>query len=653
MSRTFALALIAAVAIGTPAHAAPVGTSFSYQGEMRYDNQPANGDYDFEFALFDVETGGIPLAIDVAGDQPVNAGLFSTRIDYTEVPFAASQDYWLEVRVREGASTGGYQQLLPRQKVTPSPYAINARGVQAAGVNNAALADGAVSGGKIALDAVSSSKIVDGTIAAADVDATQVQHRVTGTCLPGSSIRAVDAAGAVLCQPAGSGTVTSVDTADGLTGGPVTATGTLSIADNGVNSAKIADNTITGADILNGTIAAADVNSAAVQLRVSGTCPGAIRQVNADGSTSCNNAIGTVRPFMPVIPPTVSAAGFGASSVTIGVDGLPLASFYAPASGDLIIVHCENVACTSVTATPIDTTGDVGDFNSIIIDRRGLGIVSYYDATNRDLKFAACLDIACTTATLRTLDSANDVGSHTSLALHNNGFPLIAYGDDTNGNLKLAICDDTCATPNLVTIDASANDVGNRNALTALDDFVVVAHHDATAGALKLTRCRTNATVCNAVSSVTADATATSGEGIAIARMANLVPVIFYTRNFEVRAIRCTELACSGIAPSNPMLGGLTPTFLSATRDALGYPIFVVVSVPNGTINAIRCADLQCAIPGLQGLTFGAGNPGFNAQPAMTLGHHGFPVITARFINSGGVAWVCDNHLCDLGGRER
>lgn len=653
MSRTYALALIAALLLAASAHAAPVGTSFSYQGEMRYDNQPANGDYDFEFALFDVETGGIPLAIDTVDDQAVTAGLFSTRIDYTEVPFAASQDYWLEVRVREGASSGGYQSLLPRQKVTPSPYAINARGVQADGVNNAALADGAVTGGKIALDAVSSSKIVDGTIAAADVDATQVQRRVTGSCLAGSSIRAVDETGAVLCQPAGIGTVTSIDTSGGLSGGPVTSAGTLSIADGGVTSAKIADNTITGTDILDATIGSADVDSAAVQLRVTGNCAGAIRQVNADGSTSCNNAIGTVHPFMPLLPPTVTAAGFGASSVTIGVDGLPLASFYAPATGDLIIVHCENVACTSVTATPLDTAGDVGDFNSIIIDRRGLGAVSYYDATNRDLKFASCLDVACTSATLRTLDSANDVGTHTSIALHNTGFPLIAYGDDTNGDLKLAICDNTCATANIITVDASANDVGNRNAMTALDDFVVIAHHDVTAGTLKVARCRTNATVCNTIVLVTADATATSGAGIAITRMANLVPVIFYTRNFEVRAIRCTDLACSGLTASNQMLGGLTPTFLTATRDALGYPIFVVVAVPNGTIDAIRCADLQCTVLGLRGMTFGAGNPGFNAQPSMTLGHHGYPVIMARFINNGGSAWVCDNHLCDFGGRER
>lgn len=52
----------------------------------------------------------------------------------------------------------------------------------------------------------------------------------------------------------GGGTVTSVGTGDGLTGGPITTSGTISIADNGVTSAKIADSTITGADINSNSI---------------------------------------------------------------------------------------------------------------------------------------------------------------------------------------------------------------------------------------------------------------------------------------------------------------------------------------------------------------------------------------------------------------
>src|SRR5262245_7462732 len=65
------------------------------------------------------------------------------------------------------------------------------------------------------------------------------QQRVTGTCPVGSSIRVINADGSVVCQLG----VTSVSTGSGLTGGPITTTGTIS------------------------------VNPAQVQSRVTGTCP--------------------------------------------------------------------------------------------------------------------------------------------------------------------------------------------------------------------------------------------------------------------------------------------------------------------------------------------------------------------------------------------
>ena len=149
---------------------------------------------------------------------------------------------------------------------------------------------------------MTSSKIVNGSIGVVDVDLTQIQRRVVGACAAGGAVQAVDPNGDVTCQPVGTGTVTTVDTAGGLTGGPIVGSGTVSIADGGVDGAKILDNSVSSADIANGSITnadiqdgtvnsddlgvnsvasaevldgsigAADVNSAAVQLRVTGTC---------------------------------------------------------------------------------------------------------------------------------------------------------------------------------------------------------------------------------------------------------------------------------------------------------------------------------------------------------------------------------------------
>src|SRR3989441_3156538 len=154
-----------------------------------------------------------------------------------------------------------------------------------------------------------------------------VQQRVTGTCPAGSSIRVINADGSVVCQVDANsgGTVTSVSTGSGLTGGPITTTGTISIAPGGVTSAHIAD----------GTVGAVDVNSAQVQLRVTGTCsPGsAIQAVRENGTVSCQSVGSGAVTDVTASAPLVSSGGtkpnislpnviIGATNTAIGSSAL-------------------------------------------------------------------------------------------------------------------------------------------------------------------------------------------------------------------------------------------------------------------------------------------------------------------------------------------
>jgi len=64
----------------------------------------------------------------------------------------------------------------------------------------AAVADGSITTEKLADGAVTSAKLSDGTITAADVLATSVQVRVSGSCAVGSYIRAIASNGTVTCE---------------------------------------------------------------------------------------------------------------------------------------------------------------------------------------------------------------------------------------------------------------------------------------------------------------------------------------------------------------------------------------------------------------------------------------------------------------------
>jgi hypothetical protein len=144
-------------------------------------------------------------------------------------------------------------------------------------------------------------------------------------------------------------------------------------------------------------------------------------------------------------------------SITIGVDGLPIISYFDEPNGDLKVAHCDDVACASATATTLDRAGNVGEYSSITIGADGLPIISYLDASNRNLKVAHCDDIACTSATATTLDRVGNVGQDSSITIGADGLPIISYYDFTNAYLKVAHCDDVaCTSATYVTLDRVA-----------------------------------------------------------------------------------------------------------------------------------------------------------------------------------------------------
>jgi len=108
--------------------AEPMGTAFTYQGRLIDANEAADGLYDFQFKLFDANSGGNKYGTDVNKPEvDVIDGYFTVELDFGSV--FDGNDRWLLIGVRPGDSNdpNEYTILEPCQKITPAPYALYAK----------------------------------------------------------------------------------------------------------------------------------------------------------------------------------------------------------------------------------------------------------------------------------------------------------------------------------------------------------------------------------------------------------------------------------------------------------------------------------------------------------------------------------------------
>src|SRR5215469_6999843 len=113
------------------------GTAFTYQGQLQNNGALASGTYNLQFSLYTTNTGSSPVAGPVTNSAVViTNGLFTVTIDFGSSVWNG-QTNWLQIGVETNNSTS-FTTLSPRQRVTPTPYAITSESV-----------DGTVSGSQL------------------------------------------------------------------------------------------------------------------------------------------------------------------------------------------------------------------------------------------------------------------------------------------------------------------------------------------------------------------------------------------------------------------------------------------------------------------------------------------------------------------------
>ncbi|OAI41035.1 hypothetical protein AYO38_04755 [bacterium SCGC AG-212-C10] len=128
---------VIAAETGARADIAPAATAlssaFTFQGKLNTAGSAESGDFDFEFRLFDEQTGGTQLGSTIARSLSVENGVFAARLN-----FGArfnGDERWLEVSVKR--TNAGSFDVLERQELTATPYALYASSIPLDGSGSA------------------------------------------------------------------------------------------------------------------------------------------------------------------------------------------------------------------------------------------------------------------------------------------------------------------------------------------------------------------------------------------------------------------------------------------------------------------------------------------------------------------------------------
>ncbi|MFA6054980.1 MAG: hypothetical protein WC769_06360 [Thermodesulfovibrionales bacterium] len=220
-----------------------VPQKINYQGTLSDSGgTPVTGSVTMVFSIYSLASGGTALWTETQS-LSVNNGIYNVNLgDVNPISLPFDTQYYLGVRV------GSDGEMIPRQTLTSVGYAFKAQEADSASDLSCI---GCVSQSELNFTPGTITGVTAGTgltgggtsgSLTLNLDTTTLQGRVSSSCAVGSSIRTINSDGTVICQADtnSGGTVTSVGAGAGLTGGPITTTGTLSLDFAGTGSATTA-----------------------------------------------------------------------------------------------------------------------------------------------------------------------------------------------------------------------------------------------------------------------------------------------------------------------------------------------------------------------------------------------------------------------------
>ena len=327
--------LAASMALGQ----APIGTAFTYQGQLQKAGAPLTNTADFQFSLWDALSGGMQIGTtQTVSNIDVEDGLFTVWLDFGSSAFAGDAR-WLNIAVRSPAGSGAFTPLSPRQELTPTPYARYAQTGSATALQDRSVSTAAPASGQVLeWDGI-------GWAPAADNDTTYTGG--TGLTLAGTQF-------SLDLTYADNRYVNEGQTA----GGDLTATyPNPTIANNAVNSAKILDGSVALADLAANAVDSTKIVDGGVALADLAT--GSVNSAKiVDGSVALADLASNSVDSTKIVDGGIALADLASGSVNSAkiVDGSVALADLAGNSVDSTKIVDASVALGDLAANSVDSS---------------------------------------------------------------------------------------------------------------------------------------------------------------------------------------------------------------------------------------------------------------------------------------------------------
>ena len=301
-------------------------------------------------------------------------------------------------------------------------------------------------------------------------------------------------------------------------------------------------------------------------------------------------------------------------------------------------------------------TAGFGSHSAVTIDAFGLPVVAFYDENETALYLARCADAACVSSTVHLIDDGggNDVGTHVQIALDVEDRLIFAYHDATAGTLRFARCaDPVCTTAVSQVIAASAGEVvGTESALVVagFNERPVVSHLNSTTTAVWITTCEDR----DCTSSIHSVRTNSAGGPTAMTVNFRGLPLIVYrnTALDRLDLLSCTDQGVNG-CQSATLIPGIDATpgigqelAMAMGHEGVPYIVARAGTVPDGNqLVNLQCRDATCtAAGGVERFQ----RTQVTADEDIVIAGNGLPVIGRRAAtNSAFSLVVCHDPVCE------